>query len=331
VELTNLVNGLSKHAGKSGDRECNEALSRLAREVTQRDLGERQFDSVALSNLVNSLSGLTLEPECREAIGHVARYLIRVDQPTLLDICTNLRSSSSLCHAFSHCAQHELSSTFQNAALNAEPCTAALRRIAACLLSLPAQDFMPCILSLALLLRGMHVVGLATETRALAARGWNHLRDLVDCNSLQGMNLETVGMLGMALLDLTHGHTKPALRKRALAMLANSVLPAAWRKIALRSWPPAPGTLAHTDETGTRSPEYSYYAIARIGAAVARHWTRRNTEGNDRRDLAAQRKQLQTQSRMVWERLCAMNNSDIARKLEHDCPARGREPVHYPG
>lgn len=236
-----------------------------------------------------------------------------MDKPTLLDICTDLRSSSCLCHGLSHCAQHELSPTFQNAALNAEPCIAALKHIATCLLSLPAQDFKPPILSLALLLRAMHVVGLATETQALASHGWNHLQHLVDSDRLKGTDMETVGSLSMALLELTHGRVEPALRKKALSMLANTVLPVAWRKIELRSLPPEPGTPAHTDETGTRYPEYSYYAIARAGAEVARHWTRRNTEGNDRRDLAARRQRLQTQSRMVWERLCAINNGDISR------------------
>ncbi len=313
VPLTNLVNGVSKRAGESGDKECNEALSRLAQEVSRRDLGEHAFDGVALGILVNGLNRLISKLECRKAIGHVARYLIRLGQPTLIDICADIKTAGRLCHGLSRCAQHELSPTFQNAALKAESCIAAVKHVAACLLSMPARDFTPSILSLALLLRGMHVVGLAPETQALASHGWNHLRNLVESDRLKGTNLETVGTLGMALLALTHGRTEPALRRKALAMLVNTVLPAAWRKIELRSLPTAPGTPAYIEDTGTRCPEYSYYAIARAGAEVARHWTRRNTEGNDRRDLAARRQRLQTQSRMVWERLCAINNGDISR------------------
>jgi hypothetical protein len=178
---------------------------------------------------------------------------------------------------------------------------------------MPARDFAPPLLSLALLLRGMHVVGLAPETQALAAHGWNHLRYLVESDRLQGTNLETVGTLGMALLDLTHGRVEPALSRKALSMLVDTVLPVAWRKIELRSLPTAFGILDHTEATGTRCPEYSYYAIARAGAEAARHWTRRNTEGNDRHDLLARRQRLQSQSRVVWERLCAINNGDISR------------------
>jgi hypothetical protein len=56
VEVSLSVSALSKRAGVSGDKECNEALSRLAREVSRRDLGERQFNSIALINLVNGVS-----------------------------------------------------------------------------------------------------------------------------------------------------------------------------------------------------------------------------------------------------------------------------------
>lgn len=76
VKVSLLVSALSKRAGVSGDKECNEALSRLAREVSRRDLGERQFNSIALTSLVNGVSkraGESGDKDCNGALSWVAR------------------------------------------------------------------------------------------------------------------------------------------------------------------------------------------------------------------------------------------------------------------
>jgi hypothetical protein len=59
--------------------------------VYRRNLGEHAFDGVALGILVNGLNRLISDLECRKAIGHVARCLIRLDQPTLIDICADIK------------------------------------------------------------------------------------------------------------------------------------------------------------------------------------------------------------------------------------------------